>query len=152
MEKTSVQAEIASYTGKLFRDTFGKGPSSVYVSIEDPFITIYLRDFLAPMEQVLIKQNKFMKIEETRDLLMQELIPEIKATLRVTAGINVDNLYYDWSLKNRTGLLLGVIKEDSEEERNHSYADYSHKEEIHKEINKVSNDAEKNRSRLILFI
>lgn len=58
MEKNSVQAEIASYIGKLLRDNFGKGPSSVYVSLKKPFITIHLRDFLAPMERVLLSQGE----------------------------------------------------------------------------------------------
>ncbi|MCP3026491.1 Na-translocating system protein MpsC family protein [Halobacillus sp. A5] len=143
MEKNSVQAEVASYTGKLFRDNFGKGPSSVYVSIEHPFITIYLSDFLAPMERVLVGQKNYMKVEETRDLLMQELIPEIKATLRVTADIHVENIYYDWSLKNRSGIIVGVVKEESEAEELLSLADYSNKAKVHDEIVKVSKQAEK---------
>ncbi|MFG6149270.1 Na-translocating system protein MpsC family protein [Halobacillus sp. B23F22_1] len=143
MEKNSIQAEIASYTGKLFRDNFGKGPSSVYVSIEHPFITIYLSDFLAPMERVLVGQKNFMKVEETRDYLMQELIPEIKATLRVTADIHVENIYYDWSLKNRSGIIVGVVKEESDEEELLSLKDYPNKDKIHDEIIKVSEQAEK---------
>ncbi|GGF13834.1 hypothetical protein GCM10010954_10740 [Halobacillus andaensis] len=143
MEKNSVQAEIASYTGKLFRDNFGKGPSSVYVSIEHPFITIYLSDFLAPMERVLVGQKNFMKVEETRDYLMQELIPEIKATLRVTADIHVENIYYDWSLKNRSGIIVGVVKEESDEEELLSLEDYPNKDRVHEEIIKVSEQAEK---------
>ncbi|WP_431799803.1 DUF2294 domain-containing protein [Halobacillus andaensis] len=143
MEKNSVQAEVASYTGKLFRDNFGKGPSSVYVSIEHPFITIYLSDFLAPMEKVLVGQKNIMKVEETRDLLMKELIPEIKATLRVTADINVENIYYDWSLNNRSGILVGVVKEERKEEEFLSLADYPKKDKVHDEIIKVSEQAEK---------
>ncbi|SDI00452.1 DUF2294 domain-containing protein [Alteribacillus bidgolensis] len=115
MEKTSVQAEIASYTGKLLRDNFGKGPSSVYVSIKKPFVTLHLRDFLAPMERVLVSQEKTMKVEETRDILMQELLPEIKAALKVTANLAVNEMYYDWSLQNRTGILIGIIDEEEGE-------------------------------------
>ncbi|MFC7062988.1 Na-translocating system protein MpsC family protein [Halobacillus seohaensis] len=143
MEEKSVQAEVASYTGRLFRDNFGKGPSSVYVSIKHPFITIYLSEFLAPMEKVLIGQRNFMKIEENRDLLMKELLPEIKATLRVTADIHVENIYYDWSLSNRTGILVGVMKEDQEVKEHSEFPDYPHKLEIQDEIIKVSEQAEK---------
>nr|WP_181349682.1 Na-translocating system protein MpsC family protein [Thalassobacillus sp. CUG 92003] len=143
MEKNSIQAEIASYTGKLFRDNFGKGPSSVYVSIEHPFITIYLRNFLAPMERVLVGQKNYMKVEEMRDLLMQELLPDIKATLRVTANLIVDDLYYDWSLPNRSGLIMGIIKSEEEKEEPAPFADYLHKQDVHDEIIKVSEEAEK---------
>ncbi|MFB4163823.1 DUF2294 domain-containing protein [Alteribacillus sp. JSM 102045] len=140
MEKTSVQAEIASYTGKLLRDNFGKGPSSVYVSIKKPFVTIHLRDFLAPMERVLVSQGKTMKVEETRDILMHELLPEIKATLKVSADLSVREMYYDWSLQNRTGILIGLIGEEEDED---ILEDYAGKEAIHNEIARVSKQAEK---------
>ncbi|MFC7321276.1 Na-translocating system protein MpsC family protein [Halobacillus campisalis] len=143
MEKNSVHAEIASYTGKLFRDNFGKGPSSVYVSIEHPFITIYLSDFLAPMERVLVGQKNYMKVEETRDFLMQELLPEIKATLRVTADVDVENIYYDWSLRNKSGILVAVIKEENSEEQISDLSDYPKKDEVNNEIIRVSELAEK---------
>lgn len=142
MDNKSIQSELASYTGKLLRDNFGKGPTSIFVSMEYPFISIYLREFLAPMERVLLRQKNVIKIEETRDLLMQELIPEIKATIRVIAGSYVESIYYDWSLKNRTGLLVGVMEENEAEFRQ-VHADYAEKEKVHQEIVKMSKKAEK---------
>lgn len=142
MDKRSVQSEMSSYIGKLLRDNFGKGPSSVFVSMEEPFITIYLKDFLAPMERVLVGQKNEHKVSETRDLLMQELIPDIKATFRATASIEVEKMYYDWSLSNRSGLLIGVLKttdsDDDDEEKS-----FDNKDELHREIERVSQQAEK---------
>ncbi|MBM7553814.1 Na-translocating system protein MpsC family protein [Thalassobacillus pellis] len=143
MDSKSLQAEIASYTGKLLRDNFGKGPSSVYVSIEEPYITIYLREFLAPMERVLIGQKNDMKVEETRDLLMDELLPEIKATLRMMTNKEVNELFYDWSLSNRSGVLLGVMNGPRDENGPVKLADYPDKDKIHEEIIRVSEQAEK---------
>lgn len=142
MNKQSLQAEIASYTGKLLRDNFGKGPSSVYVSIEEPYITIYLREFLAPMERVLVSQKNDMKVEETRDLLMEELLPDMRATLRIMTGLEVEDLFYDWSLNNRSGVFLAVIAKEHQDEEIH-LADYPDKEKIHEEIIRVSEQAEK---------
>lgn len=141
MEKNSVQAEIASYIGKLLRDNFGKGPSSVYVSLKKPFITIHLRDFLAPMERVLLSQGETMKVEETRDLLMQELIPGIKVTLKVIASLEVKELYYDWSLHNRSGILVGVL--ENEEDEDNALENYTEKEAVHNDIMRISRQAEK---------
>ncbi|MFZ0369694.1 MAG: Na-translocating system protein MpsC family protein [Halobacillus sp.] len=141
MEERSLQSEISSYIGKLLRDNFGKGPASVYVTIQKPYVTIYLKDFLAPMEKLLVSQNNKDKVEETRDLLMQELIPDIKATFRATAGIELNSLYYDWSLTNRTGMIIGVIQSD--EELDPSVKDYQHKAALQEEIKKVSKQAEK---------
>ncbi|MGP4069340.1 Na-translocating system protein MpsC family protein [Halobacillus sp. B29] len=141
MEERSLQSEISSYIGKLLRDNFGKGPASVYVTIQKPYVTIYLKDFLAPMEKLLVGQNNKDKVEETRDLLMQELIPDIKATFRATAGLELNSLYYDWSLTNRSGMIIGVIQSD--EELDPSVKDYQHKAALHEEIKKVSKQAEK---------
>ncbi|WP_100013132.1 DUF2294 domain-containing protein [Lentibacillus sediminis] len=141
MDKNSLQTEIASYIGKLLRDNFGKGPSSVYVSLKKPFISIHLRDFLAPMERVLVSQQETMKVEETRDLLMQELIPDIKATLKVGTGMEVKELYYDWSLQNRSGILVGIL--DNEEDNDNKLENYPEKEAVHHEILLISRQAEK---------
>ena len=142
MERKSKEAEIASYVGKLLRDNFGKGPSSVYVSIQEPYVTIYFRDFLAPMERVLVDQKEDMRVEETRDLLMQGLLPDIKASLRVMADLEVESFYHDWSLHNRSGIVIGVLANGSEAEEK-GLEDYQEKESVHKEIIRVSKLAEK---------
>ncbi|MCM2677985.1 Na-translocating system protein MpsC family protein [Alkalicoccobacillus plakortidis] len=141
MDKVTVQAEIASYVGKLLRDNFGKGPSSVYVSIKKPYITMHLREFLSPMERVLISQQKDLKVEEIRDLLMNELLPEIKATLNATHHINVSELYYDWSLHNRSGIIIGVMDENNTSDE--LVEEYPNQEAIHREIDQVSKQAER---------
>src|SRR5690606_34465422 len=46
-EKT-IHTEVGSYISTLLRDHFGKGPTSVFVTVKPPFITIHLRGFLAP--------------------------------------------------------------------------------------------------------
>ncbi|MBN9655248.1 DUF2294 family protein [Halobacillus sp. GSS1] len=142
MDKRSIQSDMSSYIGKLLRDHFGKGPSSVFVSIEGKFLTIYLKDFLAPMERVLVGQRNDKKVEETRDLMMRELIPDIKATFRATSGIHVDHLYYDWSLSRRTGVLVGVITTDTPDE-GEELISYEHKDAVHEEVEKLSQKAEK---------
>ncbi|WP_377891062.1 Na-translocating system protein MpsC family protein [Alkalihalobacillus sp. R86527] len=142
MEPKSKEAEISSYVGKLLRDNFGKGPSSVFVSIEEPYITIYFRDFLAPMERVLVDQKEHKRVEETRDLLMIKLFPEIKASLSVIADINIESFYHDWSLTNRTGLFLGVM-DQSQCDEDHIPGGYDTKEKIHEEIARISRQAEK---------
>ncbi|ASF39782.1 hypothetical protein CEH05_11785 [Halobacillus halophilus] len=142
MEKKSLNSEIAGYIGKLLRDNFGKGPTSVYVSIKKPFISIYLKDFLAPIERLLVGQKNYQKVEETRDLMFEELIPEIKATLRVSADLHIKNFYYDWSLENKTGVLLGVM-DNSESNDEHFYPEFPNKEILEEEMIKVSEIAQK---------
>ncbi len=61
-EMEHLQKEISGYTGKVFREIFGKGPQSVQTSIGFTFITIYLRNFITPAEQVLMGQDQVMTI------------------------------------------------------------------------------------------
>ncbi|WP_077624347.1 DUF2294 domain-containing protein [Sediminibacillus massiliensis] len=142
METKNIEAEIASFIGKLIRDNFGKGPSSVYVTCVKPFITIYLRDFLAPMERVLLKQGNDLKVQETRDLLMEELLPEIKATIKATAQVDIHNIYYDWGLENKTGIIIAEMDSDGLN-FDPEYLSYPQKEEVHQEIDRFSAKAQK---------
>ncbi|MFZ0474656.1 MAG: DUF2294 domain-containing protein [Halobacillus sp.] len=142
LEKKSLNSEIAGYIGKLLRDNFGKGPTSVYVSIKKPFVSIYLKDFLAPIERLLVGQKNYQKVEETRDLMFEELIPEMKATLRVSADLHIKNFYYDWSLENKTGVLLGVM-DNSKSSEDHFYPEFPNKEMLEEEMIKVSEIAQK---------
>ncbi|MGP4074281.1 DUF2294 domain-containing protein [Halobacillus sp. K22] len=142
LENKSLNSEIAGYIGKLLRDNFGKGPTSVYVSIKDPFVSIYLKDFLAPIERLLVGQKNYHKVEETRDLMLEELIPEIKANLRVSADLHIKNFYYDWSLENKTGVLLGVMDKNESCVRQ-EFPAFTNKEKLEEEMIKVSEIAQK---------
>ena len=52
-------------------------------------------------------------------------------------------MYYDWSLKDRSGIVFGVIKPNNKEEKFDSYPDYSQKKAVHDEVIRVSKKAEK---------
>lgn len=139
MQKNSIEAEVANYTGKLLRDHFGKGPGSVYVSIKETFITIYLKDFLAPIEKVLLTKDDGLRVQETRDVMMNELIPDIRAMLRSKVEINAEDVYYDWSLDRKTGMIFTSVHTDSPIPQ----SDYPNKEKIHEEIRRMSIQAQK---------
>ncbi len=141
MDKREIQSEMSSYIGRLLRENFGKGPAAVFVSIEGPYVTIYLKDFLAPMERVLVNQNNTKKVEETRDHLMKELIPEIKATWKATTGVDIESIYYDWSLMNRSGMLVAVL--NTEDQVEESSTEYAQKNKVEEEVKIISKKAEK---------
>ncbi|HSI66262.1 MAG TPA: Na-translocating system protein MpsC family protein, partial [Planococcus sp. (in: firmicutes)] len=82
-----IQKETGGYISTLLRDYFGKGPSSVFVTVNKPFITFYLSGFLSPTERILLKQNETRRILETRDLLMNDLEEEIKLQLHKIAQL-----------------------------------------------------------------
>ncbi|GEN86047.1 Na-translocating system protein MpsC family protein [Oceanobacillus sp. FSL W8-0428] len=146
MEKT-VESGISSAIGKLFRDNFGKGPEAIFVSIAKPYITIYLRNFLAPMERILLKQENELKFQETRDLLMKELTPEIQSIISSQAGVQVDKIYYDWSTENRNGILFAELNSNLDETTG-NYLSYPAKEQVHAEISRFTQKAQKSPRKL----
>ncbi|MDG5472022.1 Na-translocating system protein MpsC family protein [Jeotgalibacillus sp. ET6] len=108
-EKT-IQKEVSGYISTLLRDHFGKGPRSVYVTINRPFITIHFRGFLAPMEKVLLQRNEWKRVLEIRDLLVQKLREDIKNELKKIADLDIEEFYADWNLELETGFFIGVMK------------------------------------------
>lgn len=111
----TLHTEIGAYVSSLLRSSFGKGPTSVYVTISRPFIVIHFRGFITAMEKILIKQNETQRVLETRDLLMNDLREEIIRELRAIGGLGVEEIYADWNLENRTGLIIGVTDDLADE-------------------------------------
>lgn len=112
----SLQAEISSYISSLLRANFGKGPTSVFVSIKRPFITIHFRGFLAPMEAILLKQNEFQRVLQTRDLMMNNLRSEIILEFWKIANLEVKEIYADWNLENKDGMIIAILDEEPPDE------------------------------------
>jgi uncharacterized protein YbcI len=143
MEPSGKQTEIASYIGKVLRDNFGKGPESVYVSIGYTLLTVYIRGFMSPTERVLMAQKQEAILQTTRDMVMQALIPEIKAYVKVMTGMELREFYYDWGLHNKSALFVGVSTDESSSDENPITEHFGGKELLEQEIANLSTQAEK---------
>ncbi|RFU69687.1 DUF2294 family protein [Bacillus sp. V59.32b] len=133
------EKELGSYIGRLLRENFGRGPESVFASINKPFITVYITNFLSPMEKALVNQEQSIYVEKTRDMLMETLIEEIKAYIKIHIGMDIEEFYYDWNLDSPSGMFVAISAEN-----NQSIIDsYENQDEIHNEIARVSKEAEK---------
>lgn len=136
------QQLITSFAGKLLRDHFGKGPESVFVSIGDVFITIYWRNFLTPSERVLLEQDHILIIDQMREKLLQMMLPEIAGYIEIVTGNRPREFYYDWSLHNKTGMLVGICNEPFPYGQA-VYEDYTGKEETEQELLRISQEVQK---------
>jgi uncharacterized protein YbcI len=134
--------ELSSYISKILRDNFGKGPESVHISLGGTFITVYIRNFISPTEKVLIKQAQEETVQHTRDLVMQTLIPEIKAYIKIVTGMEIREFYYDWSLHNKSAVFAGICTDKTNIELPVN-EEYHGKEELHTEIINLSKESEK---------
>jgi hypothetical protein len=72
-------------------------------------------------------------MQQTRDAVMETLIPDIKAHIKTVTGVDVRQFYYDWGLHNKSGLFLGVLEEDSKFGEALD-TDYIGKDLLHQEI------------------
>jgi uncharacterized protein YbcI len=142
METKPLETELASYIGKLLRDHFGKGPESVFICFCQPIITIYLKNFMSPMEKVLMDQRQEETIQQTRDILIKTLKPEIRSYVKILTGLEIDEFYYDWSLHNNSGVIVGV-GHAALASTIASAEHYEGRELIHREIIDISSQAEK---------
>lgn len=142
-KEKSIQSEIGGYISTLLRSHFGKGPTSVFVTVKKPFITIHLRGFITPMETVLLKKNERRRVLETRDLMINELKGEIEENLRRIADLNIQEFYADWNLDSETGILIGVTP-DEVQEKDFEWPGDIRKEALESNVAIASERAEKN--------
>ncbi len=140
LESKQLQMELSSYIGRALREAFGKGPESVYVSINQSFITVYLRNFISPTENVLLEQKQKQLVQSTRDILMETLIPEFKAYMKILTGLDIKEFYYDWGLHNKSGMFVCIGSDATKDENN---AEYNGRNSIHEEVRVISIQAEK---------
>ncbi|MFE8701485.1 Na-translocating system protein MpsC family protein [Cytobacillus sp. FJAT-54145] len=139
MDIKKVQTDLASYIGRSLRENFGKGPESVFVSINQGYITVYLRNFTSPTENILLSKDQDGMVQKTRDMLMQTLIPEFKAYIRVLTELDVREFYYDWNLHNRSGMFVCIASPPEQIIDNQFHG----KSEFNNEIISVSIQAQK---------
>ena len=134
--------EVGSYISTLLRDHFGKGPTSVFVTVKPPFISIHLRGFLAPTEKILLKQQEHQRVLETRDLLMNQLAADIKLDLWKIGKFEIEDVYADWNLDDQTGMLLAVMADRSSSE-DIDWDSGINVESIREEVEEASRKAQK---------
>ncbi|MEH7443812.1 Na-translocating system protein MpsC family protein [Bacillus sp. JJ1122] len=139
MEITILEKEISGYIGRLLRENFGRGPGNVFCTFSRPFVTVYITNFLSPMEKSLIGNRQSVYVQKTRDLMMETLEDEIRAFIETNTKEKVKEFYYDWNLDGKTGMFLLILEND----KKFKCEPFTNKDLVHKEIINVSIEAEK---------
>ena len=141
-EERSVQSEVSGYISNLLRQHFGKGPTSVYVTIKRPYVTIHFRGFVSPMEKILLDQDEWKRVLETRDFMFNALKSEILNELLNFTQLEFTELYADWNLVHKTGMFIGVIGKESPRVA-YGWPASSQQESFHALIEQVNEQAER---------
>ncbi|WP_409291370.1 Na-translocating system protein MpsC family protein [Peribacillus sp. SCS-37] len=149
MDIKEQQTKLANNFGKLLRDKFGKGPHSIHAVVASPFVLIYVRGFISPMEQILLDQDQEITVKTTREFLMKTIDPEIRGQIKGITDMDIQHIYYDWNLQKETGVFLAVNEVFNQQQLKD---DYRGKEQIHEEIKLISEQAEKTPSAISSYL
>lgn len=140
MEVSLLEKEISGYIGRLLRENFGRGPGNVFCTISSPFVSIYITNFLSPMENTLLSNQQSVYVQKTRDLMMGTLEEEIKSYIESNTKDKIKEFYYDWNLDEKSGMFLFIFEQDHLQD-SHSYVNKHLVEqktiELSKEIQKT---------------
>lgn len=143
-EETAVkQQAIASYIGKALQKHFGKGPTSVYVTFEPPFLTMSIRGFLMPFERILLSQKKEEQVEQTRELLMQEFFLAVRLQLEHETEHQISEFYFDWNLIQKTGMLWCILDTKTPYKHSFSWPEEIDQQLFEKKVNHFSTRGQK---------
>ena len=102
------QKELSGFTAGLLRKHFGKGPESVFVSISEEVVCIYVRDLLTPVEKVLLEHEQYTMVYDTRDTLMDKCLPELKKQIEKWTGREYQHFFYDWDIETNGGVIVAT--------------------------------------------
>ncbi|BCG61073.1 Na-translocating system protein MpsC family protein [Paenibacillus sp. URB8-2] len=133
MSTIDLAGQLSSYTGRLLRERFGRGPESVYASIAKQCIALHIRNFMGPVERFLLSKEEEQAFRYTRELLMKSLLPELSSYIKDELEIEVAEIFYDWGIHNASGMIVALIKGGE------AFTDeYAGQDEVHNQINEVS--------------
>lgn len=108
---------ISSYTSKLLRNNFGRGPQSCQVYLNERYLIIYIRGFLAPMEEILLQRGHSKEVDYARKIIIHNLLEELKGVIQVSFEVVANEYYDDWNYPNNTGVIVFVLDEKEVEKQ-----------------------------------
>lgn len=139
MNDKQIINQATSYTTKLLRNRFGKGPEAVSIYLCEQCIVLHLKNFLSPVEKFLLSQEEEQAFRYTRELIMKSMLPELRNFMTQQLGLEVIDLYYDWGIYNASGVIVGLLDYDFYNKSD----DYKGKEQLHEEIIRATTELQK---------
>jgi len=106
------QPLISHYIEHFLEEHFGEKPEQVTVTLRHPFLLIHLTDFILPTEKMFVERGQWKKVLEIRDLLMESVKNDLLAGLQQYSTGKLTNLYADWNLQKKSGLLIATFEKN----------------------------------------
>lgn len=114
-EKKNQEKSISRYIEVFLEEHFGEKPEQVEITLRPPFLLIHLSGFLLPSEEILMDKGMKKRIIETRDILFHSIKMELLNGLESQLDRKVEDLFADWNIVHRSGLLIVTLEKDLDE-------------------------------------
>ncbi|MDZ5473680.1 Na-translocating system protein MpsC family protein [Bacillus sp. 31A1R] len=132
---------LSSTLSKMLKRSFGKGPETCFVTLHSNQLTVYLRNYITPAEEVLLEAGQSSLALDFRSKVMESVFLEFAKEAIDALGINLDHFYSDWDYDKNTGILL--LEEESTIRELESKSDSLLKERLFERISQVSTQVHK---------
>ncbi|MGO1058202.1 Na-translocating system protein MpsC family protein [Planococcus sp. FY231025] len=109
-ENPQVQTAITQYIEQFLESQLGEKPDQVTVTLHPPFLLVHLSGFLLPSEKMFVERGDWNRVLETRDLIIASMKAELITGLEERSGRKVLDLYADWNLANKSGMLIATME------------------------------------------
>lgn len=141
---------ISSYTSKLLRQKFGRGPQSCHASLGGRFLALYIKGFLSPMEEVLLQQGQTDTVTASRQVIIDCVLSELKGMVQTTLQIDIENFYSDWNFQSNSGLIVAVLAAEEEGQAQTDAADseFANRAAFKEEVQRISSLVQKTPERI----
>lgn len=97
---------LNSYISKILKRSFGKGPAACYTFLTDEMMFINIKNFITPVEEVLIKKSEEHLAHRARMIIFDAIFEQIQEEVKRVLDIDYTSMCYDWSFKHNTGLII----------------------------------------------
>ncbi|MGV3464359.1 MAG: Na-translocating system protein MpsC family protein [Heyndrickxia sp.] len=112
MVNPNLLENISSYTSKLLRKNFGRGPQSCHTTLCRNHLITYLQGFVSPMEEILLQQGQMQHVDVARSMILNHLLDELKGVVQVSLQVEVEEYYHDWNFPNNSGILIFCLEKE----------------------------------------
>ncbi|MDG5787479.1 Na-translocating system protein MpsC family protein [Evansella sp. AB-P1] len=103
---------LSSFTSKLLRQKFGRGPESCSATLCKNHLVFYIRGFISPMEEVLLQKGQSSYVDHAREIIIQHVLNELKGAVEVTLDVEVEEYFHDWNFNNNSGTIILVLENE----------------------------------------
>ncbi len=106
-------AYLSSSLSKRLKQKFGKGPETCFASLKDDMLTIHIKRFITPAEEVLMESENSTLALQFRSVIIQAILNEFIAEIMCEYQIQIETAFHDWNYDINSGMILLKINQDT---------------------------------------